>query len=134
MERLTIKNWRNLGPWETCGQDNYCKRGCHEQGGCAKGCIVPRIYARLAVYEDTGLEPENMAHWMDYFRAECEGRLVVLPCGTDVNLVRDGHTYKADHWNHTLTAFRDAPENKSGMQVALFSIKEAEEALKGGEG
>ena len=97
---------------------------------------IPLIDAanRLAAYEDTGLEPENMAHWMDYFRAECEGRLVVLPCGTDVNLVRDGHTYKADHWNHTLTAFRDAPENKSGMQVALFSIKEAEEALKGGEG
>ena len=52
-----------------------------------------------------------------------------------MNLVRDGHTYKADHWNHTLTAFRDAPENKSGKQVALFSIKEAEAALaqKGGK-
>ena len=60
MERLTIKNWRNLDPWETCGQDNYCKRGCHEQGGCTKGCIVPRIYARLAAYEDTGLEPEEI--------------------------------------------------------------------------
>ena len=96
--------------------------------------IIQRLCNRLAAYEDTGMEPENMAHWMDYFRAECEGRLVVLPCGTDVNLVRDGHTYKADHWNHTLTAFRDAPENKAGMQVALFSIKEAEEALKGGEG
>ena len=46
-----------------------------------------------------------------------------------MNLVRDGHTYKADHWNHTLTAFWDAPENKSGKQVALFSIKEAEAAL-----
>lgn len=80
MERLTIKNWRNLDPWETCGQDNYCKRGCHEQGGCTNGCIVPRIYARLAAYEDAGLEPQDMAHWMDYFRAECEGRLVVLPC------------------------------------------------------
>ena len=97
---------------------------------------IPLIDAanRLAAYEDTGLEPEDMAHWMDYFLAECEGRLVVLPCGTDVDLVRDGHAFKADHWNHTLTAFRDAPENKSGMQVALFSIKEAEAALKGGEG
>ena len=66
-------------------------------------------------------------------QAEKDGRLVVLPCGTNVELVRDGHSFKADHWNHTLTAFRDAPENKSGKQVALFSIEEAEAALKGGE-
>ena len=71
-----------------------------------------------------------------YREAEQAGRLLVLPCGTDVELVRDGHAFKADHWNHTLTAFRDAPENKSGKQVALFSIKEAEAALaqKCGEG
>ena len=102
MERLTRKNWRNLDPWETCGQDNYCKRGCHEQGGCANGCIVPRIYARLAAYEDTGLEPEEIAdfmkrwertveiaglckkggidHLLELKKAEQDGRLVVLPC------------------------------------------------------
>lgn len=105
MERLTRKNWRNLDPWETCGQDNYCKRGCHEQGGCTKGCIVPRIYARLAAYEDTGLEPEDVIsavdmakiacalhelnaykdlgsinHLRDLIQAERDGRLVVLPC------------------------------------------------------
>lgn len=102
MERLTRKNWQNLDPWETCGQDNYCKRGCHEQGGCTKGCIVPRIYARLAAYEDTGLEPEEIADFMkrweqaveiggmlkkygidhiwDIIQAEQDGRLVVLPC------------------------------------------------------
>ena len=74
MERLTIKNWRNLDPWEMCGQDNYCKRGCHDQGGCTKGCIVPRIYGRLAVYEDTGLEPyeikgfaEDVAYQFGYY-------------------------------------------------------------------
>lgn len=39
-----------------------------------------KILNRLAAYEDTGLEPEDMANWMDYFRAECEDRLVVLPC------------------------------------------------------
>ena len=74
MERLTSKYWRNLDPWEMCGQDNYCKRGCHDQGGCTKGCIVPRIYARLAVYEDTGLEPyeikgfaEDVAYQFGYY-------------------------------------------------------------------
>ena len=101
MERLTSKYWRNLDPWEMCGQDNYCKRGCHDQGGCTKGCIVPRIYARLAVYEDTGLEPEDLKkafneteilklaaqalsttpdHLRDLLQAERDGRLVVLPC------------------------------------------------------
>ena len=118
---------------------------------------IPLIDAanRLAAYEDSGLEPEDLEkafnetailklaaqvlrttpdHLRDLIQAEQAGRLVVLPCGTDVELERDGHTFKADHWNHTLTAFRDAPENKSGKQVALFSIKEAEAALKGGEG
>lgn len=52
MERLTEKHWRNLDPWECCGQDNYCQRGCHDQGGCANGCVVPKIYCRLARYED----------------------------------------------------------------------------------
>ena len=119
---------------------------------------IPLIDAanRLSAYEDTGFDPEEIADFMkrweqtveiggmlkkycidhirDLLQAENDGRLVVLPCGTDVELVRDGYAFKADHWNHTLTAFRDAPENKSGKQVALFSIKEAEAALKGGDG
>lgn len=70
---------------------------------------------------------------LDKFRkAEQDGRLVVLPLGTDVELERNGYTFKADHWNHSLTAFRDAPETKSGKQVALFAIEEAEAAMKGG--
>lgn len=123
-----------------------------ERGGWKSGGIE-----RLAAYEDTGLEPEDLKkafnetailklaaqvlsttpdHLRDILQAEQDGLLVMLPCGTDTELVRDGHTFKADHWNHTLTAFRDAPENKSGKQVALFSTKEAEAAMaqKGGEG
>ena len=110
MKRLTIKNWRNLDPWETCGQDNYCKRGCHEQGGCTKGCIVPRIYARLAAYEDTGLEPEEVGalqnDWSnlctiigecggldrvkELAEAEKKGRLEVLPCKVGDHILADG--------------------------------------------
>ena len=119
MERLTRKSWRNLDPWETCGQDNYCKRGCHEQGGCTKGCIVPRIYARLAAYEDTGLEPEEIERIVDAYgrghtlrtdsaerleivreiktdrlrelaKAEKDGRLEVLPCKVGDHILADG--------------------------------------------
>lgn len=64
MERLTVNDWRNLDPWECCGQDNYCKRGCFDEGGCNKGCIVPKIYDKLAKYEE----------------AEEQGRLIALPC------------------------------------------------------
>lgn len=39
---------------------------------------------RLAAYEDTGLEPDKIAEtiWrlQDYFDADREGRLIVLPC------------------------------------------------------
>ena len=92
MKRLTSKTWRNLDPWECCGQDNYCKRGCHEEGGCNNGCIVPRLYSRLARYEDLGLLPEEINEllhstagplhrklglWID---ADKTSNLRVLPC------------------------------------------------------
>lgn len=60
MERLTEKCWRNLDPWERCGQDRFCAHGCHDLGGCTNGCIVPKLYAHLGAYEDTGLEPEEV--------------------------------------------------------------------------
>lgn len=61
MERLTDTCWMNFDPWECCGQDNYCKRDSREVGGCRNGCIVPKLYVRLAKYEDTGLTPEEIA-------------------------------------------------------------------------
>jgi hypothetical protein len=92
MERLTSKIWRNLEPWECCGQEEYCKRDCHEKGGCANGCIVPRLYSRLARYEDLGLLPEEidellhrttgplhrkLGFWID---ADKTSHLRILPC------------------------------------------------------
>ena len=59
-DRLTNEAWRNFDPWECCGQDKYCKRGCHEEGGCANGCIVPKMYAKLAKYEDIAERPEDV--------------------------------------------------------------------------
>ena len=98
-----------------------------------------RIFQRVNALGGTDLMAQYRAlgsidHLRDLTKAEQDGRLVVLPCGTDVELIRDGYAFKADHWNHTLTAFRDEPKNKSGKQIALFSTKEAEAALKGGEG
>ena len=101
MERLTDPCWKNLDPWECCGQDYYCKRGCHDKGGCTNGCIVPKLYARLAAYEDIGMTPEeikapftedtmiNLAaqalgvepiRLRELAEADKYGRVVVLPC------------------------------------------------------
>lgn len=60
MERLTEKNWINMDPWECCGQDGTCTR----PGGCNNGCTVPKLYDKLAQYED-----------MDEAK-----RLIKLPC------------------------------------------------------
>ena len=145
MERLTEKT---VGCFEYALKDHKAVPG--EFGTYDAFFDYSMAVKRLGHYEDTGLEPEEiyevrfliaaqrdpqkLARLRELVLADQAGRLVVLPCGTDVELVRDGHSFKADHWNHTLTAFRDAPENKSGKQVALFSIEEAEAALKGGEG
>lgn len=136
---------------------NFCDIAMCRETKCPYdgACTQRQVWERLKAYEETGLEPEEVAemvspetveiarllekvckegsaqHMLELFQAEKDGRLVVLPRGTDVELVRDGHTFKADHWNHTLTAFRDEPETKSGKQVALFSIEEAEAALAG---
>ena len=99
MERLTNKAWRNFDPWECCGQDKYCQRGCHDPGGCTKGCIVPRLYARLGAYEDTERTPEeidmdheaaeqlrqlcrgyDLGRLVNLAEADKDGRLVALPC------------------------------------------------------
>lgn len=51
-QRLTIREWRNLDPWEMCGQDAHCNHTPFEAGGCRRGCIVPKLYAKLAKLED----------------------------------------------------------------------------------
>ena len=117
MERLTDPCWKNLDPWECCGQDYYCKRGCHDKGGCTNGCIVPKLYARLAAYEDIGMTPEEVkapftedtminlaaqalgvehSRLRELAEADKDGRVVVLPCkvgDTVWRIVRDGEPH-----------------------------------------
>lgn len=71
-KRLTANDLDKVcyDPWELCGMDRYCKKGCHEEGGCTNGCYVLKMYRKLAMYEDL----------------EESGKLAVLPVpiGTDV--------------------------------------------------
>ena len=153
MERLTNKAWRNFDPWECCGQDKYCQRGCHDPGGCTKGCIVPRLYARLGACEATGLDPEEVDElakdWSDLCTAlgECggidalrelaeankDGRLVVLPCkvGDTVYILRrtfDG----ADVVGETELWWTDIPQLGKTVFLTREEAEKALEAMKDG--
>lgn len=82
MERLTVNDLNKVcyDPWELCGMDNYCKRGCHEEGGCTKGCHIMKMYRKLAEYEDL----------------DEEGCLLMLPCaiGDTVHAIFCGEIYE----------------------------------------
>ena len=114
--------------------------------------IPEERFLRLAAYEDTGLEPREVSaivkEW-SYFctvigecggidrvkelaEADRAGRLVVLPFSDadDVEMQRDGITYKSDHWNILLTAFADNNLTLSGRKIGIFSVEEAEKALE----
>ena len=116
-----------------------------------------RLKDRLAAYEDRGCAPEevlpkdkadeialklmrlaDLESLCSYTRlhelaeADKDGRLVVLPFSDadDVEMQRDGITYKSDHWNILLTAFADNYLTLSGRKLGVFSVNEAEKALE----
>lgn len=101
MDRLTENNWQNLDPWECCGQDRYCRKENYAPGGCNNGCVIPKLYSRLAAYEDTGITPEevmqlkrerdaligkiphdcdNCAHWRPETLTPCAAPREAGPC------------------------------------------------------
>lgn len=141
MERLTYR--------DKDGFPMMKKRGGFKQGGVE----------RLAAYEDTGLTPEEakrmsnilmdvgidyncsweyVKNWLldarlrEIAEADRDGRVVVLPFSDadDVEMQRDGITYKSDHWNILLTAFADNYLTLSGRKIGIFSVEEAEKALE----
>lgn len=105
MERLTEKHY--------LGADHYmkCSENCDLDMNCIDCPSFERLVERLAAYEDTGLEPEQvdlrneaaeeMAMICQYCdldrleelaKADKEGRVVVLPCkvGDTVWAILDG--------------------------------------------
>lgn len=137
---------------------------CHGTCGTCDGancyCIVPMV-ARLAAYEDTGLEPEEiyevrfliaaqrnpkkLARLRELVQAEQDGRLVVLPCKVGDHVWADGREaivvwffgYKTERYLHAQfldnAEYTDIPFYEIGKTVFL-TREEAEEALKGDNG
>jgi hypothetical protein len=120
MERLTDKSWRNLDPWECCGQDKYCKRGCHEKGGCTHGCIVPKLYEKLATYED--LEEQ----WL-LLRLPCKVGTIVYAIGLDEESI-DHFSCKPKVIEYTF----DTDMIELFGKTVFLTKEEAEQALKRG--
>lgn len=108
---------------------------------------------RLAAYEDTGLTPEEIkapftedtminlaaqalgvepSRLRKLAEADKDGRVLILPCKgySDIEIVRNGISYKPDHWNIHLTAFAHGQNTPSGIKVGLFDIGEVELALQ----
>ena len=103
--------------WQVKGADNLeCWEVCKRQGddGC-KICPIAKAFDRLAAYEDTGLEPEEIAkiredvengymkstarrygisvdRLRELAQADREGRCVVLPAKTVFELTWDAGT------------------------------------------
>ncbi len=139
MERLTVRGRKGQAYFD---EDGLLIRGANGTFHLKKDMTahfihqkfvaLDKVIDRLAAYEDTGLTPEEV---MELVQAKKDGRLIMLPCGNAITLRhKDGHDYRADHWNMpTLTGFRDA-DTPSGQKVRLFSIEDVKEALAAWEG
>lgn len=105
----------------------YCKNASRCENAKHRTCPYLQLLDKLAAYEDTGLEPEEIKnlnngiipdHWAELFKAECEGRLIVLPCKVG-DVVYRIHT--KDHVEkHCVLAFHvcktlDGPLSASGL-------------------
>ena len=60
MDRLTPKNWSDLSRGECCRMAAACVGPGLVNIDHCEGCMLPRLYAKLAKYEDIGLQPEQI--------------------------------------------------------------------------
>lgn len=131
MERLT--------KWNGSSNQHAYYPHCFEEpcngGGCRiKDCpFETAVCERLAVFEDIAELCGGLARLRELAEADKDGRVVVLPCKgySDVDIVRDGVSYRPDHWNIHLTAYAHEQNTPSGLKVGLFDIGEVERAMEG---
>lgn len=133
MERLTERSL------------DYCTQHCPSEkmiscafykDGQAERCLIANMYDRLAAYEDTGLEPEQIVRALDTLecfdnigikrgneivKAEQEGRIVVLPCkvGDTVFVFHNGR--RNCKWPHNMKKGHIYEVTVSGMRLHEWS-------------
>lgn len=123
MERLTEKCWMNLDPWECCGQDSHCTRNCHEEGGCANGCKVPKMYVKLAKYEDAEEQGstfvERIAHDVGYVLIDLMSGLYYCGMNTWSDQLRKAQIYHSS--KHIVAAAEDmcSPRRRNTVPIDM---------------
>lgn len=94
------------------------------------------LYGRLKAYEDIAELCGGFDRLRELAEADKDGRVVVLPCNgySDIEIVRNGISYKPAHWDIHLTTFAHGQNTPSGLKVGLFDIGEVERAMQEMEG
>ena len=142
MERLTFEG-------NFCDIAQCRELPCKYDGNCSQ----KKVWERLKAYEDAGLSPQacaeareiektlsgydySISRMVELMKADVEGRVLILPCNgySDIEIVRNGISYKPEHWNIHLTAFAHGQNTPSGLKVGLFDIGEVERAMEEMEG
>lgn len=123
---------------EECIHFFACSRQCGEPmaQSSATGCeCYETVKSSMAYYVGTldGAKGKIPNRLRELAEADKDGRCVVLPCKgySDVDIVRDGVSYRPDHWNIHLTAYAHEQNTPSGLKVGLFGIGEVERAMEG---
>lgn len=149
MERLTKPDWKSLFSWECCGQTDFCLRGRDKEKECVN-CIVPKLYARVAMFEDAGV-PMQKIIWMkevieeafdndtsrierahELHVADKEGRVVVLPCKV---YETDGVRVYEHAVRGIIYRTADGPDfDKSAIGKSIFLTREEAERALGRNG
>ena len=138
MERLTFEG-------NFCDIAQCRELPCKYDGNCTQ----KEVWERLKAYEDSGLSPQacaeareieetlsgydySISRMVELMKADVEGRVLILPCNgySDIEIVRNGISYKPEHWNIHLTAFAHGQNTPSGLKVGLFDIGEVERAME----
>ena len=126
---------------EECIHFFACSRQCGEPMAqrSATGCeCYETVKSSMAYYVGTldGVKGKIPNRLREIAEADKDGRVVVLPCNgySDIEIVRNGISYKPEHWNIHLTAFAHGQNTPSGLKVGLFDIVEVERAREEMEG
>ena len=126
---------------EECIHFFACSRQCGEPmaQSSATGCeCYETVKSSMAYYVGTldGAKGKIPNRLRELAEADDDGRVLILPCNgySDIEIVRNGISYKPAHWDIHLTAFAHGQNTPSGIKVGLFDIGEVERALQEMEG
>lgn len=133
MERLTYDFCvGNKHCWQVKGADNLeCREVCRNQGekGCTD-CPIAKAFDRLAAYEETGLEPEELA------QAKKDGQLVFITEKMALAMIAGARAIEKNKrlqgviYNYDIFGELGAPKEISYFEAAKVLREAAEAALK----